>query len=114
MHICTGTWSETSSYPYSCIYAYMAGKAIIAGKKKTNYCHNISCYSHGVCRSLTGTYKCECFGGMYYGDNCEFTTKKNYYYSICCKIFGLCCHSCNGFCGKIYYCYGYFEIWFRY
>ena len=25
---------------------------------------------------MIGTYKCECFGGMYYGDHCEFTTRK--------------------------------------
>lgn len=29
-----------------------------------------------MCRPLVGTYKCECFGDMYYGDHCQFTTKR--------------------------------------
>ena len=42
----------------------------------TNYCHNISCNDHGICRPRLNNYSCECFGDSYYGEHCEKTAMK--------------------------------------
>ena len=38
-----------------------------------NYCGNVTCLNHGVCRSSPQGYRCECLGDSYSGRGCEVT-----------------------------------------
>ncbi len=36
-----------------------------------DYCHNVTCFNKGRCRSIPPSYKCDCLSSSYSGDHCE-------------------------------------------
>ena len=45
-------------------------------EKRVNFCQNVTCENEGVCRSLYGSYACECLGDSSWGRHCENTASR--------------------------------------
>jgi hypothetical protein len=69
-----GTCNETLNATSPCLCAPgWKGKRC---ETMIDYCFNITCEKHGVCRPLLLNYTCDCFGDSYYGRHCEITSTK--------------------------------------
>ncbi|UJR16997.1 hypothetical protein I4U23_003895 [Adineta vaga] len=78
--------NETSNTTFECVCE--AGWRRIHCETKIDYCENITCLNHGVCRSLLMNYTCECLGTSFSGRHCEITSKTMVVRQITSKSFG--------------------------
>lgn len=37
-----------------------------------DYCHNVTCFNKGRCRSIPPSYRCDCLSASYSGVHCEY------------------------------------------
>ncbi len=53
-----------------------------------DYCHNVTCFNKGICRSLLLDYECKCLSGSYWGRHCERVARSIIIRQYVSKAFG--------------------------
>ncbi|CAF4200017.1 unnamed protein product, partial [Adineta steineri] len=78
--ICICNKTSNTKFIFICTLGYEGRR----WERRINYCSNINCHHHGICRLSLTDYVCHCFNGRY-GQNCELITKEKNIYQIISK-----------------------------